>query len=92
MLRSGKLRNLDAEGIIRVGSDVVPGDILVGKLTPRGETQVSAEERLLQSIFGDKAKDMRDTSKTLPPGERKGRWCQCKCVIETLNTLLIRVF
>ena len=65
-----KLRNLDADGIIRVGSDVVPGDILVGKLTPRGETQVSAEERLLQSIFGDKAKDMRDTSKTLPPGER----------------------
>ena len=65
-----KLRNLDAEGIIRVGSDVVPGDILVGKLTPRGETQVSAEERLLQSIFGDKVKDMRDTSKTLPPGEK----------------------
>ena len=65
-----KLRNLDADGIIRVGSDVVPGDILVGKLTPRGETQVSAEERLLQSIFGDKAKDMRDTSKTLPPGEK----------------------
>ena len=65
-----KLRNLDAEGVIRVGSDVVPGDILVGKLTPRGETQVSAEERLLQSIFGDKAKDMRDTSKTLPPGEK----------------------
>ena len=65
-----KLRNLDADGVIRVGSDVVPGDILVGKLTPRGETQVSAEERLLQSIFGDKAKDMRDTSKTLPPGEK----------------------
>ena len=65
-----KLRNLDAEGVIRIGSEVVPGDILVGKLTPRGETQVSAEERLLQSIFGDKAKDMRDTSKTLPPGEK----------------------
>ena len=65
-----KLRNLDADGVIRVGSDVVPGDILVGKLTPRGETQVSAEERLLQSIFGDKAKDMRDTSKILPPGEK----------------------
>ena len=52
------------------GSDVSPGDILVGKLTPRGEAQVSAEERLLQSIFGDKAKDMRDTSKVLPPGEK----------------------
>ena len=65
-----KLRNLDATGVVRVGSKVAPGDILVGKLTPRGETQVSAEERLLQSIFGDKAKDMRDTSKTLPPGEK----------------------
>ena len=65
-----KLRNLDAEGVVRVGSEVLPGDILVGKLTPRGEIQLSAEERLLQSIFGDKAKDMRDTSKTLPPGEK----------------------
>ena len=65
-----KLRNLDAEGIIRIGSEVGPGDILVGKLTPRGEIQLSAEERLLQSIFGDKAKDMRDTSKVMPPGEK----------------------
>ena len=64
-----KLRNLDANGVVRVGSEVMPNDILVGKLTPRGEVQMSAEERLLQSIFGDKAKDMRDTSKTLPPGE-----------------------
>lgn len=65
-----KLRNLDADGVIRVGSEVSAGDILVGKLTPRGETQLTAEERLLQSIFGDKAKDMRDTSKVMPPGER----------------------
>lgn len=65
-----KLRNLDVDGVIRLGSEVVPGDILVGKLTPRGETQLSAEERLLQSIFGDKAKDMRDTSKVLPSGEK----------------------
>ncbi len=65
-----KLRNLDAEGIVRVGSEVTTGDILVGKLTPRSEVQLSAEERLLQSIFGDKAKDMRDTSKVLPPGEK----------------------
>ena len=65
-----KLRNLDADGVIRVGSEVLPGDILVGKLTPRGETQLTAEERLLQSIFGDKAKDMRDTSKVLPSGEK----------------------
>ena len=65
-----KLRNLNADGVIRIGSEVSPGDILVGKLTPRGEVQLSAEERLLQSIFGDKAKDMRDTSKVLPPGEK----------------------
>ena len=65
-----KLRNLGLDGVVRVGSEVVPGDILVGKLTPRGEMQMSAEEHLLLSIFGDKAKDMRDTSKTLPPGER----------------------
>ena len=64
-----KLRNLDADGVVRIGSEVKSGDILVGKLTPRGEIQISAEERLLQSIFGEKAKDMRDTSKTLPPGE-----------------------
>lgn len=65
-----KLRNLGLDGVIRVGSEVAPGDILVGKLTPRGEMQISAEEHLLLSIFGDKAKDMQDTSKTLPPGER----------------------
>ena len=65
-----KLRNLDADGIARVGSEVGSGDILVGKLTPRGEIQISAEERLLQSIFGEKAKDMRDTSKVLPSGEK----------------------
>lgn len=65
-----KLRNLGADGIINVGSSVVPGDILVGKLTPRGESQLTAEERLLQSIFGEKAKEMRDTSKVLPPGEK----------------------
>ncbi len=67
-----RLRNLDQEGVIRVGSDVYPGDILVGKVMPRGESQLSAEERLLQSIFGDKAKDMKDTSYRLPPG-KKGR-------------------
>ncbi len=64
-----RLRNLDPDGIARVGSDVYPGDILVGKVTPRGETHLSAEERLLQSIFGDKAKDMKDTSLTLPAGK-----------------------
>jgi DNA-directed RNA polymerase subunit beta len=62
------LRNLDADGIIRVGAEVKPGDILVGKVTPKGETELSPEERLLRAIFGEKAADVRDTSLTVPPG------------------------
>lgn len=65
-----KLRNLDEEGVIRVGSEVRPGDILVGKVTPKGETQLTPEERLLRSIFGDKAKDVKDTSLRLESGKR----------------------
>ena len=65
-----KLRNLDEEGVIRVGSEVSPGDILVGKVTPKGETQLTPEERLLRSIFGDKAKDVKDTSLRLEGGKR----------------------
>ncbi|MEK7531178.1 MAG: DNA-directed RNA polymerase subunit beta [Patescibacteria group bacterium] len=65
-----KLRNLDEEGIIRVGAEVRPGDILVGKVTPKGETQLSPEERLLRSIFGDKAKDVKDTSLRMEGGKR----------------------
>ena len=67
-----RLRNLDANGIIRVGSEVEAGDILVGKITQKGESQLSAEEKLLQSIFGEKIKDVKDTSLRLPAGE-KGR-------------------
>ena len=55
-----KLRNLDEDGVVRVGSEVRPGDILVGKITPKGETQLTPEERLLRSIFGDKARDAAD--------------------------------
>jgi DNA-directed RNA polymerase subunit beta len=65
-----KLKNLDEEGIVRVGAEVRPGDILVGKVTPKGETQLTPEERLLRSIFGEKAKDVKDTSKRLEGGER----------------------
>ncbi len=65
-----KLRNLDEDGIVRVGAEVRPGDILVGKVTPKGETQLTPEERLLRSIFGDKAKDVKDTSKRMPAGKR----------------------
>ncbi|MFT5352574.1 MAG: DNA-directed RNA polymerase subunit beta, partial [Candidatus Paceibacteria bacterium] len=67
-----KLKNLDEEGICRIGAEVRPGDILVGKITPRGETQLTPEERLLRSIFGDKARDVKDTSKRVEGG-KKGR-------------------
>jgi len=67
-----KLRNLDEEGIVRVGAEVRSGDILVGKITPKGETQLTPEERLLRSIFGDKARDVKDTSTRVEAG-MKGR-------------------
>ncbi|TSC85506.1 MAG: DNA-directed RNA polymerase subunit beta [Parcubacteria group bacterium Gr01-1014_8] len=65
-----KLRNLDEEGIIRIGAEVRPGDILVGKVTPKGETQLTPEERLLHAIFGEKAKDVKDTSLRMDGGKR----------------------
>jgi DNA-directed RNA polymerase subunit beta len=64
------LRNLDDEGIIRVGAEVGPGDIMVGKITPKGETELTAEEKLLRAIFGEKARDVKDTSLRVPHGER----------------------
>ncbi|NQU83491.1 MAG: DNA-directed RNA polymerase subunit beta [Parcubacteria group bacterium] len=64
-----KLKNLDAEGIIRVGAEVSSGDILVGKITPKGETELSPEEKLLRAIFGEKARDVRDSSLYLEHGE-----------------------
>ena len=62
------MADLDSSGIIRVGAEVKPGDILVGKVTPKGETQLSPEEKLLRAIFGEKAGDVRDTSLRVPPG------------------------
>ena len=64
------LRDLDERGIIRVGADVTPGDILVGKVTPKGETELTAEEKLLRAIFGEKSRDVKDTSLRVPHGER----------------------
>ena len=64
-----KLKNLDEEGIIRIGAEVSSGDILVGKITPKGETELSPEEKLLKAIFGEKAKDVRDSSMYLEHGE-----------------------
>lgn len=63
------LRNLDEAGIIYVGAEVKPGDILVGKVTPKGETPMTPEEKLLRAIFGEKASDVRDTSLRVPPGQ-----------------------
>ncbi len=63
------LADLDDRGVIRIGADVVPGDILVGKTTPKGETELTPEERLLRAIFGEKAKEVRDTSLKVPHGE-----------------------
>ncbi len=62
------LKDLDESGIVRIGAEVKPGDILVGKITPKGESQLSPEEKLLRAIFGEKAGDVRDTSLRLPPG------------------------
>ena len=63
------LADLDERGIIRIGADVLPGDILVGKVTPKGETELTPEERLLRAIFGEKAREVRDTSLKVPHGE-----------------------
>ena len=64
------LRDLDEEGIIRIGAEIGPGDILVGKITPKGETELSAEEKLLRAIFGEKARDVKDTSLRVPHGQK----------------------
>jgi len=65
-----KLKNLAEDGVIRIGAEVNPGDILVGKITPKGESQLTPEERLLRSLFGEKARDVKDTSKRMEGGKR----------------------
>ena len=62
-------KDLDERGIIRIGAEVGPGDVLVGKVTPKGETELTPEERLLRAIFGEKAREVRDTSLKVPHGE-----------------------
>ncbi len=71
------LKDLDEDGIVYVGAEVKPGDILVGKITPKGETELTAEERLLRAIFGEKAREVKDSSLRLPHGER-GRVVEVK--------------
>ena len=63
------MANLDERGIIRIGAEVEAGDILVGKVTPKGETELTPEERLLRAIFGEKSREVRDTSLRVPHGE-----------------------
>ncbi|PSO45343.1 DNA-directed RNA polymerase subunit beta [Candidatus Saccharibacteria bacterium SW_7_54_9] len=63
------LANLDETGVVRIGAEVKPGDILVGKITPKGEQELSSEERLLRAVFGEKAKDVRDSSRRMPGGK-----------------------
>ena len=65
-----KLKDLDEEGVVRIGAELRPGDILVGKISPKGETDLSGEERLLRAVFGDKAKDVKDTSLRMEHGKR----------------------
>jgi DNA-directed RNA polymerase subunit beta len=64
------LKDLDEGGIVRVGAEVGPGDILVGKITPKGETELTPEEKLLRAIFGEKAREVKDSSLRLPHGEK----------------------
>ena len=92
------LKDLDENGVIRVGADVRPEDILVGKVTPKGETELTAEERLLRAIFGEKARDVRDTSLKVPHGE-KGKVIDVKVFSRENNdelspgvTKLVRVY
>ena len=66
------VRDLDANGIIKIGAEVRTGDILVGKVTPKGETELTAEERLLRAIFGEKAREVRDTSLKVPHCRYRG--------------------
>jgi DNA-directed RNA polymerase subunit beta len=72
------LKNLDEAGIVYIGAEVKPGDILVGKVTPKGESPMTPEEKLLRAIFGEKAADVRDTSLKVPPGVR-ARSSRCAC-------------
>jgi len=84
-----KLKDLDEEGIVRVGAEIKPNDILVGKISPKGEQELTAEERLLRSIFGEKAKDVKDTSLVMEHGKR-GRVVGVKIFRANRGTNLIR--
>ena len=80
-----KLKNLDEEGIIRIGAEIAAGDILVGKISPKGETDFTSEEKLLRAIFGEKAKDIKDTSLVMPHG-KSGRVVGVKIFRATMAT------
>ncbi len=84
-----KLKDLDAEGVVRIGAAVSSGDILVGKITPKGETELSAEEKLLRAIFGDKASDVRDSSLYLEHGEN-GKVVDIKIILAAMPAISCR--
>jgi DNA-directed RNA polymerase subunit beta len=80
------LKNLDEAGIVYIGAEVQPGDILVGKITPKGESPMTPEEKLLRAIFGEKASDVRDTSLRVPPGNLRARSSKCASSTATAST------
>ena len=80
------LRNLDEAGIVYIGAETGPGDILVGKITPKGESPMTPEEKLLRAIFGEKASDVRDTSACGCPRATTARWSRCGCSTATAST------
>ena len=82
------LKNLDEAGITYIGAEVGPGDILVGKITPKGESPMTPEEKLLRAIFGEKASDVRDTSLRMSPGRLRhgGRGCACSTATASRRT------
>ena len=77
------LKDLDERGIIRIGAEVKSGDILVGKVTPKGETELTAEERLLRAIFGEKAREVRDTSLRVPTASTASSWMSRSLLLKT---------
>ena len=80
------LKNLDEAGIVYIGAEVKPGDILVGKVTPKGESPMTPEEKLLRAIFGEKAADVRDTSLKRAAGRRPARSSRCACSTAAAST------
>jgi DNA-directed RNA polymerase subunit beta len=85
-LGEAQLSRLDESGIVYIGAEVEAGDVLVGKVTPKGETQLTPEEKLLRAIFGEKASDVKDTSLRVPVGDRRVRSSTCRCSLARVSS------